>query len=82
MSDQHNPPAFPIHGGHERDDPKNRILGGGMSLRDYFAAHIAAGMSAFSGTSGVPYNLYEIAVRSYEVSDAMLAVRAALKEQP
>lgn len=30
-------PAFPVHGGHPGDDPRNKILGGGMSLRDWFA---------------------------------------------
>lgn len=38
-------PAFPVHGGalnenRDRfDDPRNQIIGGGMSLRDWFATH-------------------------------------------
>lgn len=30
-------PAFPVHGGHEGDDPRNQIIGGGMTLRQHFA---------------------------------------------
>ena len=50
---------------------------GGTTLRDYFAAQIAAGMAAYSGTSGVSYRPYEIAGRAYEVADAMLSRREA-----
>jgi len=46
-----------------------------MSLRDFFAAQIAMGMAAFSGTSGVSYGPNEIAGRAYEVADAMIAHR-------
>lgn len=48
----------------------------GMSLRDYFAAQIAAGMAAYSGTSGVSYGPDDIAGRAYQVADAMLHHRA------
>lgn len=47
----------------------------GMTLRDYAAIHIAAGMAAFSGTSGLSYGPGEIAGRAYQVADAMLAAR-------
>lgn len=47
----------------------------GMSMRDWFAGQIAAGMTAFSGTAGISYGPREIAGRSYEVADAMLAAR-------
>lgn len=47
----------------------------GMTLRDFFAAHVAGGMAAFSGTAGVSYGPGEIAGRSYEVADAMLKAR-------
>lgn len=50
---------------------------GGMTLRDYFAAQIAAGMAAYSGTSGVSYGPHDIAGRAYEVADAMLHRREA-----
>lgn len=72
MSEQHNPPAFPVA------RPAPNCPEPGMSLRDYFAAHIAAGMSAFSGTSGVFYGPHDIAKRAYQVADAMLVARAAL----
>lgn len=49
----------------------------GMTLRDWFAGQIAAGMAAFSGTAGICYGPSEIAGRSYQVADAMLAARAA-----
>lgn len=48
---------------------------GGMTLRDYFAASVAAGMAAFSGTSGISYGPHDIAGRAYQVADAMLLHR-------
>jgi len=51
---------------------------GGMSLRDYFAAQIASGMAAFSGTSGISYGPHDIAGRTYEVADAMIDAREKL----
>lgn len=47
----------------------------GMSLRDWFAGNIAAGMAAHSGTAGMDYGPGEIARRSYEVADALLSAR-------
>ena len=47
----------------------------GMSLRDWFAGQIAAGMAAHSGTAGGSYGPGEIAGRSYEVADALLKAR-------
>lgn len=69
MSDQ--TPAFPQS--LSADGPF-----GGMTLRDYFAASVAAGMAAFSGTAGISYGPCEIAGRSYEVADAMLEAREKL----
>ncbi len=48
-----------------------------MTIRDFFAAHVASGMAAFSGTAGVSYGPGDIAGRSYEVADAMLKAREA-----
>lgn len=48
-----------------------------MTIRDFFAAHIASGMASFSGTAGVSYGPREIAGRSYEIADAMLKARSA-----
>lgn len=47
----------------------------GMSLRDWSAVHIAAGLVAYSGTLGLAFGPGEIAKRAYEVTDAMLAER-------
>ena len=64
-------PAFPCEGG----EFSGLHAAPGMTLRDFFAAHIAGGMAAFSGTAGVSYGPGEIAGRSYQVADAMLAAR-------
>ena len=66
MSD--NPSAFPVSdiGVHGQF---------GMTLRDAFALSIAGGMAAYSGTAGGNYGPGEIANRSYQVADAMLAAR-------
>ena len=74
MSD--NPSALP-------QSYQNRDTGGawftdhdhGMTLRDAFALSIAGGMAAYSGTEGGNYGPGEIANRSYQVADAMLAAR-------
>ena len=73
MSD--NPSAFPTHDQTQTTDPRSRILQGGMTLRDAFALSIAGGMAAYSGTEGGNYGPGEIANRSYQVADAMLAAR-------
>lgn len=52
----------------------------GMSLLDYFAAEIAAGMAAYSGTSGVSYGPDDIAGRSYAVAAAMMRRRAEIRD--
>ena len=61
--------AFP------RDDGRDLQIQRGMSLRDWFAGQIAGGMAAHSGTMGTPFGPGDIAQRSYEVADAMLAAR-------
>lgn len=71
MSTIDNPSAFPyacpvdFHGAEA-----------GMSLRDWFAGQIANGMAAHSGAAGSYFGPGDIAARSYEVADAMLAERA------
>jgi len=66
-------PAFPT----EPNTQPGFYLHQGMSLRDHFASHIACGMAAFSGTSGISFGPRDIAGRAYEVADAMLAARKA-----
>lgn len=65
-------PAFP-----NSVQPDFQYAEAGMTLRDFFAAHVASGMAAFSGTAGVSYGPGDIAGRSYEIADAMLKARSA-----
>ena len=67
-----NPPAFPMTGEGCHDA---RYSQPGMTLRDAFALSIAGGMAAHSGTEGGNYGPGEIANRSYQVADALLAAR-------
>lgn len=53
----------------------------GMTLRDYFAAQIAAGLAAYSGTEGISFSPYNIAGRSYEVADEMMKARKQLEDK-
>lgn len=54
----------------------SRLWGAQPNLRDQIAMHIASGMAAFSGTTGMAYGPGSIAARSYEIADMMLAERA------
>jgi len=65
-------PAFP-----NSVQPDFQYAEAGMTIRDFFAAHIASGMASFSGTAGVSYGPHDIAGRSYEIADAMLKARSA-----
>lgn len=75
-------PAFPVHGGHHPDDdPCNHTLGGGMTLRDWFAGQaIGAVISQFTdGFVANPASRHNAAEyfgkAAYEVADAMLEAR-------
>lgn len=70
-------PAFPLPDVFRPDGV--HVAGGalGMTLRDWFAGQIAAGMAAHSGTMGLPFGPGEIADRAYVVADAMIAARDA-----
>ena len=64
-------PAFPTHGGHHPDDdPRNHTLGGGMTLRDWFAGQALA--TSYTQDENSPGMTAEWA---YQVADAMLAAR-------
>ena len=67
MSD--NPNAFPTHDQTPTTDPRERILQGGMTLRDYFAGQ-ALVLDFGSGVTPA-----EQARHAYNVADAMLAAR-------
>ena len=71
MSD--NPNAFPTHGGTEGDDARNRILTGGMTLRDYFATHAPEPPQRWWGGGMVDCAGY--AKWNYQYADAMLEER-------
>ena len=80
MSDEINDggPAFPV----SRETALSPItdMGGndvssGMSLRDYYAGQALAGMCAYHGRYGYTNGPGEIALRAYEIADAMLAER-------
>lgn len=47
----------------------------GMSLRDWFAGEVLAGICAFHGTYGENNGPDNLATRAYEVADFMLAAR-------
>jgi hypothetical protein len=68
-----NPPAFPVHGGYGRDidDPRNRILGGGLTKREYIAAKIMAAMCADAEESDRHFRF--VAVRAVVAADALIA---------
>ena len=65
--------AYPV-----LDNPGDGTLycrDGGMTLRDYFAAQIAAGMAAHSGTSGISYGPHDIAGRANPDNDMIYLLR-------
>lgn len=75
-----NPPAFPHHEVWDDDKPEIGWIGGGMTLRDYFAAKAALGIIS----SPRPTSLSEgvvcltftnIAKAAYLLADAMLEER-------
>ena len=67
-------PAFPTHGQAEGDDPRNQILSGGMTLRDYFAAATLQGLCATLPDMIDP-KPSEVAKDAYQFADAMITER-------
>jgi hypothetical protein len=63
-------PAFPSHEAGS-SDPRERISGGGMTLRDYFAAKAMAALLLGDGTT----NFSQRAKEAYDMADAMLQAR-------
>ena len=74
-----NPPAFPIHGG-PMSDPRNRILEGGLTMRDWFAGQALSGLLAGQYNFHSKYNLSEVPEEAFKIADAMLRERG--KDQP
>ena len=81
MTAQHNGgPAFPTHGGAGGDDdPRNHTLGGGLSMRDWFAGQALAGIMANPELDGAG-SAKQAAVVAYQAADAMLAARGGSHE--
>ena len=80
MSD--NPSAFPTHDQTQTTDPRERILQGGMTLRDWFAGQIISAVIAAASSGNhtlkrkVGLSLERaMAEDAYTVADAMLAAR-------
>ena len=71
MTDKTGGAAFPVHGGLPGDDPRNQILGGGLTIRDWFAGQAAANMVNDDGWGTVA----NIAKHAYDLADALLAAR-------
>jgi hypothetical protein len=82
MSDQHNPPAFPVSvPGHVYGDGSSEtpyVAQEGMTLRDYLAAKAMQNVFDYHYT-GIEANEKEIARIAYEIADAMLIERARRK---
>lgn len=76
MSDRINDggPAFPGEQGYDPEDGWNKTWGAGMSLRDYFAGQALAGLIADREWYDTE-TASTIAMRAYELADAMLAAR-------
>ena len=76
MSD--NPSAFPTHDQTPTTDPRERILQGGMTLRDYFAGQaLGSVMHLCARDTLAPGESIEAAFarKAYAIADAMLAAR-------
>lgn len=73
MSAKGGGPAFPVSW---QDGDGNFVADPGMSLRDYFAGQVMAGLAAHPN-----YPLVPAATKAYEIADAMLAARTST-EQP
>lgn len=82
-------PAFPVHGGADfykddrdptKDDPRNQIIGGGMTLRDWFAAQandddITNHQQYYRAGDGKFVPTYTREQAKYRYADAMLEAR-------
>ena len=74
--------AFP-HTVHEfHDHGQSRQKHGGMSLRDYFAAHALTGILGEIQLGGQPVVIENVVDIAFKYADAMLAERAKPREVP
>lgn len=67
-------PAFPVHGG---DDGDLRIIGGGITIRDYFAGKALVALFTHAAVMREDALPVELAAKvAYRYADAMLLERA------
>lgn len=68
MKTNPNDTASPVHGGYQNDDPRNMILGGGLTKREHFAAVamqgmlLTGGMTAHGVITQAPTDIAQLAV--------------------
>ncbi len=65
--------AYPTHDGNEGTDPRERILTGGMTLRDWFAGQALIALPHIG--CGVDLDQNDTALAAYQIADAMMAAR-------
>lgn len=72
-------PAYPIHGGNTGDDPRNKILSGGLTKREYFAAMAMQGLvnregwaERFNNENGDSSLMDTLAIASVRMADELL----------
>lgn len=82
MSNEHNPPAFPLP---EYREYTRSEAAEGMSLRDYFAGKALAGITMYERRNGYPEpgnpEIKYAAEAAYAYADAMLEARQ-IKNRP
>jgi hypothetical protein len=74
MSKDTGGPAFPVHEVWDEDKTDIGWIGGGMTLRDWFAGQV---LMAFVSSDGAQYHgaTEEHAIMAYKQADAMIAER-------
>ena len=77
MSIKDGGPAFPCEQGRGPDGTWNQTFDSGMTLRDYFAGKALQGSRARNSNYG---SWSDLADDMYEIADAMLAAREAIKK--
>lgn len=69
--DHGGPPAFPSEQGETNEGSWNQTFNPGMTLRDFFAAHVIANPAIASADESTA----NIAGAAYAIADAMIAAR-------
>ena len=66
--------AFPTHDSDNLTDPREKILSGGMDLRDWFAGMALQGIAA-NNQWNITKCMGQCAYESYLIADAMMKAR-------